>query len=645
MSTARPLQPSLLLATWLLPFGLWLPGASAAPPQAPSTERSRIKGQVQDVAGEPWNGATVELRSEPELAIPEAGARDVVVARTDAKGAFRAKILPGRRYTAFAWATNGSGEIRRTRILRDVSLGQETQLAEALERGSSIEIRLFGLEAWRGRRVSATVVDEGGNAHALELDAGGRAKIPPLPGESAELEIFAGSMSLTTRRIELESKVRRHAQVARRASAEEITRDERVEGLAPLPADALADPNAECVYVGPPRVLRVRVLSEGEEVDGASIDVALSGHGFTETLATTDEDGIARVKLALPVDDFGRPRDATTLEIQVSCPGFELAPRRIELSTWLTSREDAEAYDVQLDEGRSARIRLLNARDEARAGAPVLVEVLHTVARARRRSESRRLRVLRCSRNGVIEVGGLGERAFINAIALLVPGDAQNPHLQRLPLDLDASELHNKRGIHDAHVAGEAHTLTVLDPDGRPARFAQVEVVRRASDWYESSLFRQRYQCDRRGRAQIRAGDGFVFALSRDAWGHAACEAILRGKKPKLRLIALTRQGAKLRSPDDTPVAGARVRLLRHAGRMPEALREALGALPYTCNARLLDATSDAKGRVELRWISWTDQDLLLHVKQGERAGRVKLRARLGEDDVTLRTELERPGG
>lgn len=134
---ARIALPSLLLGAVLTQASR---GQDAG--QDASAKRSSTRGTVTTLAGQPWAGAKVEFWAMP-LRNRSFGALDRVVAKSDARGRFRAKLRNDRIYSAIASASGGSvDKLRRSRVVQEVFARDMIRLVEEKARATPHEIRI-----------------------------------------------------------------------------------------------------------------------------------------------------------------------------------------------------------------------------------------------------------------------------------------------------------------------------------------------------------------------------------------------------------------------------------------------------------------------------------------------------------------------
>ncbi|HEU4419512.1 MAG TPA: hypothetical protein VFT55_11280, partial [Planctomycetota bacterium] len=165
--------------------------ASPAPVDPAVDLRGPALGEVRDANGKPWLAAEVVLLSRPLPQDPNAGEVDRVVAKVDERGRFRANILRGRPYTAWAWGEAGadgrpaSAVVDRVFAQQPIVLKQERVLRAR-------DVVLEHPERWDGFTFRVRIVDATWNRDVHWLDVNdGRARLPWLVGKAADVELVA----------------------------------------------------------------------------------------------------------------------------------------------------------------------------------------------------------------------------------------------------------------------------------------------------------------------------------------------------------------------------------------------------------------------------------------------------------------------
>lgn len=162
-------------------------GVAAQPP----TDRAALSGWVCDAAGKKVVGADVTLLSRPLPGRPDLGVADEQRVRTGDNGMFRAELLHGRAYSAWAIWRDEAGSERRTAFAEAVFPGPPRQLTEAL-RQTVRSVRILGAEAWPEHTpLQVTAFTGGENVHVVPLrcDGGMVAALPALPGDWCSIEV------------------------------------------------------------------------------------------------------------------------------------------------------------------------------------------------------------------------------------------------------------------------------------------------------------------------------------------------------------------------------------------------------------------------------------------------------------------------
>ncbi|HEX5051234.1 MAG TPA: hypothetical protein VFZ65_05645 [Planctomycetota bacterium] len=170
------------LLRWLLPVSL----LAALAAQDPSGERAKVSGMVRDAARKPIAGATVHLLARPIPRDERIGLADRLRVPSDEQGRFRAQILTGRVYTA--WAESGGAVSAPVEdVFPNVPVVLDLDPA-----GTAFELRLQGLERWRAKApFRCRIVTTTQNVELVEvaIDAKGTGTVPALPGAGITVEL------------------------------------------------------------------------------------------------------------------------------------------------------------------------------------------------------------------------------------------------------------------------------------------------------------------------------------------------------------------------------------------------------------------------------------------------------------------------
>ena len=146
-------------------------------------DRDLVAGRVVDSTGEPWAGATVVLAATLMPAAPDLAPIDRVEATTDARGIFRAQVLPDLAYVAWVAAFDEQRRLRRTELVHDVRPGAVVRLVEQPPVDDP-RLTVLGLEAWAAHgplrvELRSEVAELGSTT--LTLDQERRARLPAWP--------------------------------------------------------------------------------------------------------------------------------------------------------------------------------------------------------------------------------------------------------------------------------------------------------------------------------------------------------------------------------------------------------------------------------------------------------------------------------
>ncbi len=162
--------------------------------QEPARElpRDMVFGMVRSADGAPVPGARVELLSRPFGDLPAVGVADCVTATTDERGRFRAQILLGRAYTAWASIDDDGGV--RVSAPQEAVFPHDSVVSDLSAPAAGLRaIEVEGLAAWAGHgpfHWRIEVESDNRIVAAGALDADGTSHVPALPRASADLMVL-----------------------------------------------------------------------------------------------------------------------------------------------------------------------------------------------------------------------------------------------------------------------------------------------------------------------------------------------------------------------------------------------------------------------------------------------------------------------
>lgn len=154
--------------------------------------RGKVFGMVRQADGQPRAGATVQLLSRPFPEDERIGLPDAIETRTDERGRFRAQIIEGRPYSAWATSPEPDGGSWVTSVQERVFPSVPVILDETIIT-PAITVQFAGLGRWTDRRpLRCLAISDTTNVHVVELavDEQGRVELPPWPGERIELALL-----------------------------------------------------------------------------------------------------------------------------------------------------------------------------------------------------------------------------------------------------------------------------------------------------------------------------------------------------------------------------------------------------------------------------------------------------------------------
>jgi len=345
------------------------------PDQPDPRARRRLLGRCVAVDGKPWANAHVTLISEALGVSREERLLDRVEVTSDARGRFRAKLLVGVPYAAWAVTVAESGEYRASEIAEKVLGGGTLLLHEDASTHKLIRIRVSGLEAWKASApfsVSLYPYNSPFPSLPIELDGNSEAVLPPIPLPYCYVEIIAkDGRRLATAYVRPES-----GQPEDDAKPEEEAPADPVNVLGTeIDRSKLGLVKAE---VNRPYPVLFRIISRANQkpLGGAVVQERYLRDNYT--LGTSNEDGYA--VLQIPMRRNGGVPAPVHLQYRVWAPGHALAHVYLQNPSFGKDRDVAQLIKdnkpdmiVKLPEGYSVTGRLMLTPDKPAANTPILL--------------------------------------------------------------------------------------------------------------------------------------------------------------------------------------------------------------------------------------------------------------------------------
>ena len=229
----------------------------------------RVRGD--DTAHDDWAGAKVVLVSHAFPFDSRIGVTDRVECTIDARGRFRASLLLGRNYSAWAWHDAADGARCFTKIVTSVRAGMSIGLQPETEARAAIAMMVVGVEPWcagGALRCIVTTPDDDLDREEVAIDRDGIVTMPPLPGERTEVRVEQADGLPIARHVWTKAELR--------------------------------DPAQRSLDLAPPHdhPLKLTDARSGAPLRGARLYRLPTGPAFA--FATTDVDGNASVTLPRP---------------------------------------------------------------------------------------------------------------------------------------------------------------------------------------------------------------------------------------------------------------------------------------------------------------------------------------------------------
>ncbi len=556
--------------------------------------RGRVAGFVRDLAGKRVVGADVVVLSRPLPSRADLGTADELQARTGSDGMFRAELLPGRAYSAWATWRDEAGTQHRTQVTEGFVPGPALPIDEVPPQRLR-SFRITGAEAWQARApLRATVLATSENAAewALLLDADLRSPLPILPGSYCAFEVRGTDGAV----------------LACRASIS-LTDADVPEFVLDLP---------------PPRELRVVAVDEaGKPIAGVGVRFSF-GQGYrgdiSADLGRTAGDGTLRAVVPSRNTLFVSAEHNTSCSLLFEAPGTQRTIWFGELA------KIDQQVKVALRAGVEARGRVLGKDGAPPAGMQLLFDCYATGADAVTTGAGVPLRPTPFDAEGRFRFCSLHTQYDFRLLALLDPPAARAAGLPlrdgiavapvlwlavgRPPFQspLDLGELRLDR-LRVAQIAVKTH-------EGAPVPGARLAVT--TADLYNSPT---NYVCDRLGRLQFPLPEGEIRI---GAWvtGGGVVSRLVRtplaagdpGIDPlELRLSATRTVRGVVVDRDGKPVAGMTVEQWDRARCADREIRE------LTFHCRATSEPTGAQGAFELTLpLDDAGFDLLAHGRVGE---------------------------
>jgi hypothetical protein len=400
-------------------FMLWstLLSVLAAAQSQEGPARKKVFGIVKTASGKIWVGAEVNLlaRSLPDN--EKVGSVDHLRVLSDQHGRFRAEIIAGRSYTAWAWSPVEIGRYRQTGVIENVFPSVPLILEESDEPHLIQRFRITGRDAWQHLEpLEFHFISLTGNIYHEQITAeeDGTLAMPRLPASSHFLEV-RGRDAFPLHEYPLHRRPAHHPQ---------------------------EDP-AELALPGPKVLgIAIRDIGTNQGIGGARIYRSLRSRLIE--IARTEADGFVSVKL--PVAAASSPSQAGSDDRKVGhetwimmsdAPGHGIGAlrrgtpkKRRDGRAWAELRKDSPPdYYCHLGPGAS-----LKGRVEISTGVPARKMGLRMSGRSlhyedlNHRISAIFSRVVETDAQGQFEISGL-----ISEYIAVVDGFLSDEHILLLP--------------------------------------------------------------------------------------------------------------------------------------------------------------------------------------------------------------------
>ncbi|MAE76626.1 MAG: hypothetical protein CMJ85_07155 [Planctomycetes bacterium] len=559
-------------------------------------QRDRLLGSVNGTAGEPWVGAQVVLHSPANSLTLAAQVPDTARATTGNRGRFRAKLIRGRTYSA--WAMLPGDKKRVTAVVHELVAGRVARLVEVKDAPDRLELQVSGLDAWQKVcKVTLRAVDALGVHHPIELDAEGAVAVDGV-ATPVWIELRQDDATIYSTKLDLEADLR--------------------------------------VTLPPPLRVPVRVIDAATKEPLAKARVTFGGSVHLRTArdrdralhpptAHTDENGVCTMLVPSPVRSDGKRSRYYRLNFTARTPGYAMVRGGLsnKRGGGLRSLKDEEleagagTNELVLEAKRGFTLRgVIRGIDRASAAGLRLLCKLPGTTPINKKSWSHfhTYEWTDIDSEGRYAIHGICERSSDLQLALLVApallegliGEQAGKLSQSSVIWVPVDHLLLHKITKDPTATDiDLDKLRVVDlrlrlPDGRPAEFVSVWTL---GPWaknlhnLDDSLLRPTCT-DRRGRCRLLShkAEPVIVAHGENHYHVGAAKA----ERGPIDMLPFSTVAGSVVDADGNPLAGANIRIRTTSW---SSIGSSLQGVISSLNRQLLPTTTDAKGHFTARFI------------------------------------------
>ena len=557
------------MKVWIAAFVCCAMVATSLPAQ-----RSRLSGRVVDAAGKAVVGAKVRLISRV-LPTSDLGKLDVVDTETRQRGAFRAQLLHGRSYSAWAsWEVDGAK--RYSMVIDGVRAGARPKFVEASKPFTARKLEIKGRD--RVARLAPLTLRLRWGCETYFVE---------------DLELVDGHVALPD--LPYSTKHRPKIQVRSK------------DGMLITSTSISATSRRSSVTLPKLHEQVIRVTSNDEPIEGAVITGQVGWGSEWSIVGKSGKDGEAICTL---------PRGGGTkiqnMVFRIDAPGYEGSSCGWSYNRgWLNDamvKEIPGRWDVQLDKASPFSGRVLGFDGKPLAGAIAVLKWQGYYRRSKNSRSGYQTPELRrvSGPDGVVSFEGLRDDASNVNLRLLLPDAMEFPEiLEGYPpppriLYLWASR-NRKKGekIGDIDLS-KARLLRVdVTANGQPARDA-IAVISEIVDFngWRAKLSR----CDRRGRATrlVTGEKSTLFVFDRKQGWYAEEFDEVPNEAMKVELKPFNVFSGKVTDAEGTPVPGVQI----SSSGWSQWGSVAFSSFKSQMNSQLLNGKTDAEGRFKIHFVA-----------------------------------------